>query len=293
MDLITIEINALGYTGEDYEETETVLKKSVPKDTSSERLTESDCREVLQKMIVTVDAVKELYPDENEPANNKLVSIQFDITCKIDNAETSLDEEAFFREAAQHDSLADAILEYTKATDNGDEGIRIMMPENDNYESYPAGTFAILALALRDKKWIADYIAFLRTNDMDSEVMQLWDIKSIVEQYGWCEETTKLAIARNVSCCGQGGREQFEQFVEEGLADYLTKPENRKKFLSNIQQEFEEWRSLALYLEEESEKYYKKYVLSYVNHFEKALTKEEMKVLEKFLIQKWDAYHTK
>jgi hypothetical protein len=49
--------------------------------------------------------------------------------------------------------------------------------------------------------------------------------------------------------------------------DYLTKPENRKKFLSNIQQEFEEWRSLALYLEEESEKYYKKYVLSYVNHF--------------------------
>ncbi len=291
MDEILIKMQALGYNS-DYDEIKKIQKKSVSKDLSSAGFSENDCKAVIEAMISSVNDVKPLYPDEDVPEGNKLVSVSFKIAYKVPGKKAlNFDEEKIFKEAAPYDSLAGAMLEYIRATEKGDEGSRVMMPENDEYESHPAGTFAILSLVLRDKKWIADYIDFLRTNDMDSEVMQRWHIIEIIEKYGWCEETSKLAIARNVSCCGQEGKEQFESFVKEGLADYYAVPENRKAFLANIRTEFLSWSNFTFRLEDGDKDYYESDVVSYTNHFEALLSPEEIKGIEEFLLQQWNDYH--
>ena len=281
MSYIFIEVNALGYTGEDYEELETNQKTRIPKDLASDQLTEKDCRAVIQTMIAVVNDTKKQYPDEETPEGNKLVSLKFEIAYE----DNHWDEESFFNEAVLYNSLAEAMLEYADVTASGDEGQRIIMPENDEYESHPAGTFAVLALALHNRKRIDDYIGFLRTNDLDSEEVQMWHIASIIEKYGWCEETVKLAVARNISCCGQGGREQFKTFAEDGLRDYLADPDKRKAFLENIRSEFLSWDKLTSRMQDSSEKYFRTYIVSYVSHFDTLLTKEELKEMEAFLWQ--------
>lgn len=123
-------------------------------------------------------------------------------------------------------------------------------------------------------------------------MMQMWHIKDIIAKYGWCEETTKLAIARNVSCCGQAGKEQFNTLVEDGLKDYVADTENRKLFIQNILNEFESWDKLAFRLKEGSKKYYVNYIVSYAKHFQSLLSKNEIEDIETFLMQKWKDNNT-
>jgi hypothetical protein len=287
MNQLLITADAIGYT-DDYEEQEVHQEKQSDKDPSSEQLTETDCNTILQIMIQLVKEIKHQFVDGENKADNKLVSIAFTIISGND----TYDEEAFFNIAATNDSLINVILEYINVTDHGDEGTRISMPENDSYESHPAGTFAALALVAQDKKHIGNYIDFLKTNDLDHEMMQMWHIKDIVEKYSWCEETARLVIARGVSCCGQSGKEQFDTFVENGLNEYIADAEIRKQFLQHVRNEFDGWDDLQFRLKDGSEKYYRNYVVAYVKHFEKLLTKEEIEQIEIYLMDKWNAYNT-
>ena len=83
----------------------------------------------------------------------------------------------------------------------------------------PVGTTIAASLALLDKKYIQNYMEFLRTNDMDHEVDQYGYINDVINKYGFCEETLALALTRAGSACGQHGSEQFEEILNQGFLD--------------------------------------------------------------------------
>ncbi|KAB1158312.1 hypothetical protein F7018_08995 [Tenacibaculum aiptasiae] len=295
MNEINIFINAFGLIGDNYEEKEVLHEKILTKDLSDNHLNETDLKQILETIITSIKEIKLLYPDEQTnitPHNcNRLDSIKFEIKF-IDNTNTSitLEEPSFFELAAKHESLTSLIIEYCKTTDNGEDGNRLII-RNEYDQGPPAGTHAILSLVHQNKKWIPYYIQFLRTNDLEHEIEQIWDIEAILKKYGWCVETHKLAIARNISCCGQAGKEQFDRFIENGLEKSLNNKRSRDIFLESILNEFQEWKSFHFRLKDGSFEYYKKYIISYVQHFEKLLTKSEITSIESFLLQKWDDYN--
>lgn len=236
MTMITVFIKAYGCIGDDYTGKETTQDYQLEKDLTDSQLTEKDVRVILESLITSIEQIKALYPDEQTEVlyhnHNRLESLKFEIVVEDKSGlSQTFEEKNFFEAAAKCSSLSHLILKYCDITDDGEEGLRISIM--DEYgEGLPAGTHAILALVNEDKSWIPSYIEFLRTNDLDHEVEQMWDIKSIIEKYNWGKETCRLAIARNISCCGQGGNEQFNDFLNNGLSDYLNSNENRKEFLS-------------------------------------------------------------
>ncbi|WP_289045943.1 hypothetical protein [uncultured Olleya sp.] len=292
---INISIKGNGYSG-GFDEKTTVVNKVIEKDLTNTQLTQKDLKHILNLLITSIKEIKKLYPDEQKKVryhnDNRLESIKFEIGFNEKSGNSQIiEEQAFFAQVAKHNSLSSLILDYCKVTDNGEEGTRIwLMSEYD--EGPPAGTYAILALTNQHKKWIPNYINFLRTNDLDHEVEQMWHIKSIIEKYGWCKETCSLAIARNISCCGQGGKEQFNAFLNDGLADYLNVEENRKEFYNLISQEFEEWDQVELRLKRGDKKYFLDYIVKYVDYFEKILKEEEINEIKIGLLNKFEDYNT-
>lgn len=295
MNEIKILINAFGLIGDNYEEKVVQQENILIKNSDDNYLNEIDLKQILETIILSIKETKLLYPRKQTNTilhnNNRLDSIKFEIKF-IDNTSTSktLEELSFFELVAKHESLAPLILEYCKVTDNGEDGNRLII-RNEYDQGPPAGTYAILSLVHQNKKWIPHYIEFLRTNDLEHEIEQMWDIEAILKKYSWCVETHKLAIARNISCCGQAGKEQFERFIENGLEESLKNKKIRNRFLNNILNEFQEWKSFKFRLKDGSFEYYKKYIISYVQHFEKLLTKNEIASIESFLLQKWDDYN--
>lgn len=294
MTKIKISIKAFGYIG-DYDGKETTQNKFIEKDLADFLLTEKDLRLILESLITSIKEIKALYPDEQTNVryhnDNRVESLKFEVAFndKSDSTQT-LEEKAFFEQAVKYPDLSSLILEYCENTDNGEEGTRIWIM-NEYIEGTPAGTYAILALVNQNKNRIPNYIEFLRTNDLDHEFEQIWDINSIIEKYGWGKETCRLAIARNVSCRGQAGTEQFNNFLNHGLMDYLNSDENRKEFLDLIFQEFKEWDQVEFRLKEGSKKYYINNVVSYVHHFDKILKEEEINEIKTYLLDKWEGYH--
>ena len=76
------------------------------------------------------------------------------------------------------------------------------------------------------------------------------------------------------------------------MKKYVTDAETRNQFLQNIKNEFDSWDRLEFRLKDGSEKYYIRYVVDYVQHFEQLLTKDEIKQIETYLMDKWKAYNT-
>ncbi len=132
-------------------------------------------------------------------------------------------EMALFEKIVKHKELLEFINKYVNTAANGKYGTRIW----EDSET-PLGNGAMIALVETDKKYIKNYIDFLRTCDLDHEVSQWGDISDI----GYNSETSELAIARLMSCAGQHGKEQFEDFLENGLETYIT--ENKKTFLTAL-----------------------------------------------------------
>lgn len=294
MKTIKITITAYGCVGDGYSGKETKQEKILDKDTEEDQLTEIDLKEILETLIVSVREIKALYPDEQTDViyhhDSRLACIKFEIILEDHNKILrSFDEQSLFIEAAIHQSLSQLLLDYCRVTDNGEEGTRIWI-SHEYDEGPPAGTHAILALVDQDKKWIPHYIEFLRTNDLDHEVEQLWDIKKIIKKYDWCEETIRLAIARNISCCGQGGRQQFNDLLNDGLKDYLKKEKHKKYFIDSIIKEFQEWDAVEFRLKDGSKKYYIEYIISYVKHFSPILTEDEINKIEILLLDRWDVF---
>ncbi len=296
MTKIKILIEAYGLDAHGYEGKEIQQEKSISKNEDEDKLTQIDLKKILEIIISSIEEIKSLYPDEQTNVNfnydNRLISIKFEIMYTDTlGADHTIEEKSFFELVAKYDSLIPLILSYCNVTENGEENTRIMI--TDEYdEGPPAGTYAILSLVNQNKRWISNYIAFLKTNDLDHEVNQTWDIEGIIEKYGWCQETYDLVIARNVSCCGQAGITQFERLISNGnLEKSLSYEKNRKVFLDSIFKEFQDWKRLKSILDNGTKKYYLKHVVSYAKHFDKILTNVEITNIETFLLQKWDDHN--
>ena len=295
MTKIKISIKAYGLVGDDFDGKESLQEKILPKEALDSKLTEIDLKQILETIITSIKDIKALYPDQQTDMirhnDNRLDSIKFEVTYfdKTDVCQM-LEEKALFQQVAKYNNLAPLILDYCNVTDDGEEGSRVMITHEYD-EGPPAGTYAILALVDQDKKWISNYIEYLRTNALDHEVEQMWDIKNIITKYGWCKETYELAIARQISCCGQSGRTQFEHLINEGLKTALDNKNHKTLFLDCILKEFIEWDAFQFRLKEGSKAYFQIYVVSYVKHFDALLTQIEITTIETFLLQKWDEHN--
>lgn len=297
MNQIRLLVKAFGCVGDDYEGKETFKNKLIEKDLAAIELTEKELKQTLESLISLIKEIKALYPDEQEEVvfnhNNRLESIKFEVTYIDETGVLKvIEEDAFFKKVALYKSLSSLILEYCKVTDDGEEGSRIYI--TDEYdEAPPAGTYAMLALVHQNKKWIFNYIEFLRTNDLDHEVEQMWHIKAIIEKYGWCDETSRLAIARNSSCCGQGGREQFNYLLENGLLDYLKEGKNRFNFLNGIRHEFIDNISTPheIKLLRGHKDRYLKYWTPKIHAFKSVLTSCELEYLIEQVVLQWNTFN--
>jgi hypothetical protein len=150
------------------------------------------------------------------------------------NVASEWSETQFCEHAAGFAALRPALHAYAVATAEGAYGSR-MWADSET----PAGTAAILALVMRDRRWIPTYVDFLRTCDLDHEVDQWGDLVEIIAKYDWREDTCALAAARVVSCHGQHGGEQLSAWLEAGLRDYLDTAEGRAVFLAAVRAEFD------------------------------------------------------
>ena len=286
---LKIDLLAYGCTGTEYDGKETQSEKTIKKHNSEEELHEKDLQNCIETMIEMVKDTKSKYPDERDHkkggATNRVEELCFEIEL-IDKHENTLhifNEYNLFDQASEYESLHPLMFEFTKITDNGEDGARTWM--NDET---PAGTSAMMALVLNNRKWIPEYINFLRTNDMENEVEQTNDIQSIIEKYEWRRSTTKLAIARLVGCCGQGGVDQFKSFLKEGLGDYIEDQTNRAQFLKDILEEFEsidKSEQGQQLLKEDKEAYLKKRS-EQIDRFEIVLSSKERLILKSELAQK-------
>jgi len=203
---------------------------------------------------------------------------------RVKDKENYEEEISFFKKAIKVEGAAEKIEAIVTNFINYKEEYLWLNDET------PAITYAILALVRKDKKWIPNYIDFLRCCDLDHEVEQSGDIQEIIEKYGWCEEVCRLAIARMVSCAGQHGIEQFDEFLENGLNDYLKALENKTMFFKNVIQEFNEADKIKRYLSHPKEQYLDN-ISMWVEFFEVVLTEIEMKTLNNEVSLLWDKHN--
>ncbi|MCP4749642.1 MAG: ankyrin repeat domain-containing protein [Proteobacteria bacterium] len=94
-----------------------------------------------------------------------------------------------------------------------------------------AGMYAMKSLVLYDKKYIADFIEYLKSGIINYENETLYPtelIFDVLEKFGWCDETLRLIVARAVNCGGRYGSDEFRLQVKKGgLREYL---QNGKHF---------------------------------------------------------------
>lgn len=193
----------------------------IPKTNLNKELELNDCKNILKSLTSTLVSLKE--KDE---------IYEFNYTIKVMYKEEMVmelidGEMAFFKSVVQYEQLLDFIIDYVNTAENGKYGIRIW----EDCET-PLGNGAMMSLVENDKKYIKNYIDFLRTCDLDHEVCQWGDIDSVITKYGFTKETTKLVLVRLMSCAGQSGKEQFTDFLDKGLETYLA--DNKELFLTAL-----------------------------------------------------------
>ncbi|WP_246057410.1 hypothetical protein [Leptospira gomenensis] len=168
-------------------------------------------------------------------------------------------ERSFYSQAIRHAELHEPILNYVYKIIDQNRKVAVLWSSEEEH----AGAHAVVALALLDKKYIENYVDFLRTNDLDHEVYQSDDIQELIERWGWCEEILSLAAARSFR--GQFGPDQLGEMLSDGLEEYLMENDSLKSFVekickeiesaSSIQKEdYKEWISIVSELFEENRK---------------------------------------
>ncbi|WP_255991620.1 hypothetical protein [Chitinolyticbacter albus] len=207
-----------------------VVELSVVQGLERVSLGEALGRQVLDQL---VDELRLRTPEDTD---SRLVEFSFEVVLHADDgaALRQWPEYEFFNEAASWESLAPRLLAYVAACAHGARGDRIWA----DCET-PAGTHAMNALLMQDRKWIPAYIDFLTSCDLDHEVDQAGDLDLAIETYGWHADTCALAAARLVSCHGQFGEEQFQGWLEADLGEYLATDEGRADFAKAVLAEFE------------------------------------------------------
>ncbi|MDF2192085.1 hypothetical protein [Paraflavitalea sp. CAU 1676] len=299
--MVEIEIT-LNVTGKD-EENDRYLTHAITKNVRSahlqtaavEDMGEDACRSVIETVHVQiVEAKNKFSPNGGKPVNLYEVQYAFKFTSndhKAGEPEIEFSEGDFYHQAVKFESLHTLIIQFVKATTDD------CSSRPEHYwadDETVVGTAAMLALVYHDKKYIPDYIAFLRKNDLDHEVNQGVDINGVIKRYGWCRETAYLAAARSLSCYGHHGRDFFKDLLQTSeLKTFIAKTENFELFYEGIVRDFKENHHPLYkghYLGGPKEEYWSSidYMVDNLNPLLKEAHKQRLRNdLETF----WDEYH--
>lgn len=262
---------------------EVVFDKQSSEESNTELIVENDLSTIISKLNTLIIECK-----------NKQEIYEFNYTVSLIDSHNNVkklfdDEKALFYEARKYDTLSAVIITYLKATDHGKYNSRIW----EDCET-PLGNDAILALVTKDKKWMPQYISFLRTCDLDHEVNQGHDMEQLIEQYNWCEETCAMAIARLLTCHGQHGSEQFEEFLEAEFSNYIT--ENKTLFIKKLIEEFQyasnHDNSYSNYLKIPKEKYLNQ-LFEEIEIITALLNENDLEIIKTKLSDLWNTFNTK
>jgi hypothetical protein len=124
-------------------------------------------------------------------------------------------ERVFFERTSQHAELDRKTLAYVKnVTDRKRD-----LGHND---LRPIGSYAIVPLVLRDKKYIGAFIEHMRGIDLDHESFHCSLIEELLARFGLCEETMDLIAYRAVDGAGQHGEANLQlACAKHGLREKL------------------------------------------------------------------------
>lgn len=88
--------------------------------------------------------------------------------------------------------------------------------------------------ALLKKENVKYYINYLAALEEDTD-LEADDVDTIIEKYGWCNETIDLILLRFYAYSPvPHGKYQFANAIDDGLAEYLEKKSNADYFLKRI-----------------------------------------------------------
>ena len=112
----------------------------------------------------------------------------------------SYSELVFFLSAAEDSNNINKILTFIQEIKQKNQIKKTWLDEE-----MPMGLNASFALAYNDKKYISEFIDFLRTCDMNHEVYQFIFIELLENKWQVCNEIIELLAARTNSISGQWG----------------------------------------------------------------------------------------
>ncbi len=147
--------------------------------------------------------------------------LRFQFICR----DQTVSEDSFFRMAAEHPHLRDAIKKYLKNL--------ILFDKPLWYDGeIPAAFFAIRALILVDKAYLpilVSYLGALVDSQNEKEEPGLL-IDQVIEKYGWCQDTINLILTR-AYFQNERGIDQLQQYLNSpGLKQYFSENENKEYF---------------------------------------------------------------
>jgi hypothetical protein len=187
-------------------------------------------QDVLRKLVeITkdIDAIKNL----NEKA--------YGFRLKAKGAEgVILDESEFFVLVGEHESLWETAVCYVRNITawNAIEDNYFNGPSNPYHdEENDAGRFAIHMLVVKKPEYVRDFTNFLWTIDLDHSCIEIEDIVSPIQKWGWNDDALELVAAYHDCLPGQG----FDEFATlTGLTEYLSKTNSHQYFLDICLKEF-------------------------------------------------------
>ncbi|XZG71659.1 hypothetical protein ACTSKR_07320 [Chitinibacteraceae bacterium HSL-7] len=247
-------------------------------DDAGDSLNEALCRQTLVHVLDAL-AKRTAVPLEDRP-----VEFGFELLTHDSGGEHTWDEQAFFDEAAQWDALSQQLLTYSAACAHGAWNDRIW----SDCET-PAGTHAMNALMMKDRKWIPAYIDFLTSCDLDHEVDQAGDLDLAIERYGWQADTCTLAVARLVSCAGQFGAEQFDQWIERDLGHHLASDDGAVQLADAFHAELGRDTAIIGYLRQQTPDRQLEEINEWLSHLAPVLDDEQLAALRLSMMARFDA----
>lgn len=219
-----------------------------------------------------------LYNDSIFAENGlEIFELSFNLLNSKNDVVESQDEQQLFNRTVWEESFNETVLKFTSESKNCRYGARVWANEE-----FHSGVFGMEQLTLHDIKYLPDYVNFIRAGKKDYEPWQSEFSEKLIEKYGWCEETLGLITSRIYSTAGQCGQDQFVEYMEKGLKDYLVDDQNRFLFIQSLMEE------LFLYQKDHRKNYKlskKKYLdgtLEFFSHIplEEILTKREFKIFK-------------
>lgn len=163
--------------------------------------------------------MSEYTKDQTEAVMDALLAgLESDVFIEDDNYYSNL-----YPEPWDEGELAGKLSSYPELVEKGAaivEKIIHLIRNEDAYsiwvnDEVQAGSYLAYVLAMNDKKYCGLFARLLAVQDMDHEVEQNDDIKSILDKWGICPETIEIIDAR-LENPGQWGGIFFEELLESG-----------------------------------------------------------------------------